>query len=206
MNSDSNSSDQLIFFMDGKDEQNCIDRVLRGEVNAFGTLVERYQKPIFNLMYRMAGSSDKAADLTQETFIRAYQKLERFHPGKKFFPWLYSIGLNLARDFARKKTWNPEAGYPLNPESFSGCNSPGDQHDRMCESLEFLRLEKALDELPLIYREALILRYHDECSMRDIAAALDLSVSAAKMRVHRGLDMLREQYKGGTHEPKKSSF
>jgi RNA polymerase sigma-70 factor (ECF subfamily) len=206
MNSDSNSSDQLIFFMDGKDEQNCIDRVLRGEVNAFGTLVERYQKPIFNLMYRMAGSSDKAADLTQETFIRAYQKLERFHPGKKFFPWLYSIGLNLARDFARKKTWNPEAGYPLNPESFSGCNSPGDQHDRMCESLEFLRLEKALDELPLIYREALILRYHDECSMRDIAAALDLSVSAAKMRVHRGLDMLREQYKGGTHEPKKRSF
>jgi RNA polymerase sigma-70 factor (ECF subfamily) len=206
MNSDSNSSDQLIFFMDGKDEQNCIDRVLRGEVNAFGTLVERYQKPIFNLMYRMAGSSDKAADLTQETFIRAYQKLERFHPGKKFFPWLYSIGLNLARDFARKKTWNPEAGYPLNPESFSGCNSPGDQHDRMCESLEFLRLEKALDELPLIYREALILRYHDECSMGDIAAALDLSVSAAKMRVHRGLDMLREQYKGGTHEPKKRSF
>ena len=192
--------------MDSNDEQRCIDRVLRGEVNAFGPLVERYQKPIFNLMYRMAGSSDKAADLTQETFIRAYQKLERFHPGKKFFPWLYSIGLNLARDFARKKTWNPEAGPTMNPESFSGCNSPGDQHDRMCESLEFLRLEKALGELPLIYREALILRYHDECSMRDIAATLNLSVSAAKMRVHRGLDMLREQYKGGTHEPQKRSF
>jgi len=192
--------------MDGKDEQHCIDRVLRGEVNAFGPLVERYQKPIFNLMYRMAGSSDKAADLTQETFIRAYQKLERFHPGKRFFPWLYSIGLNLARDFARKNTCNPEAGSTLNPESFSGCNSPGDQHDRMCESLEFLRLEKALNELPVIYREALILRYHDEFSMGDIAAALNLSMSAAKMRVHRGLDMLREHYKGGTHEPQKRSF
>ena len=192
--------------MDGNDEQNCIDRVLRGEVNAFGTLVERYQKPIFNLMYRMAGSSDKAADLTQETFIRAYQKLERFHPGKRFFPWLYSIGLNLARDFARKNTRNPEVGSTLSPESFSDCNSPGEQHDRMCESLEFLRLEKALDELPVIYREALILRYHEESSMRDIAAALNLSVSAAKMRVHRGLDMLREQYKGGTHEPQKRSY
>ena len=202
----SNTSDQLVFSMDGNDEQNCIDRVLRGEVNAFGTLVERYQKPIFNLMYRMAGSSDKAADLTQETFIRAYQKLERFHPGKRFFPWLYSIGLNLARDSARKKTWNPESASTLNPESLSGCNSPGEQHDRMCESLEFLRLEKALDELPVNYREALILRYHDECSMREIAAALNLSVSAAKMRVHRGLDMLREQYKGGTHEPQKRSF
>ena len=192
--------------MDGKDEQHCIDRVLRGEVNAFGPLVERYQKPIFNLMYRMAGSSDKAADLTQETFIRAYQKLERFHPGKRFFPWLYSIGLNLARDFARKNTCNLEVGSSLNPESFSGCNSPGEQHDRMCESLELLRLEKALHELPVIYREALILRYHDDCSMGDIAAALNLSVSAAKMRVHRGLDMLREHYKGGTHEPQKRSF
>jgi RNA polymerase sigma-70 factor (ECF subfamily) len=192
--------------MDDNDEQSCIDRVLRGEVNAFGPLVERYQKPIFNLMYRMAGSSDKAADLTQETFIRAYQKLERFHPGRRFFPWLYSIGLNLARDSARKKTWDLERGLPLNPESLSGCNSPGDQHDRMCESLEFLRLEKALDELPVIYREALILRYHDEHSMRDIAAALNLSVSAAKMRVHRGLDMLREHYKGGTYEPQKRSF
>lgn len=180
--------------MDGKDEQRCIDRVLGGEVNAFGTLVVRYQKPIFNLMYRMVGSSDRAADLTQETFFKAYQKLDRFHPGKRFFPWLYAIGLNLARDFVRKNTRNPETRSTLNPESFSGCSSPGDQHDRMCESLEFLRLEKALDELPVIYREALILRYHDECSMREIAAALNLSVSAAKMRVHRGLDMLREQY------------
>ena len=191
----SNTSDQLIFSMDGNDEQNCIDRVLRGEVNAFGTLVERYQKPIFNLMYRMAGSSDKAADLTQETFIRAYQKLERFHPGKRFFPWLYSIGLNLARDFTRKHTRNPETLSALNPESFSSCNSTSDQHDRMCERLEFIRLEKALEEIPVIYREALILRYHDECSMRDIAAALNLSVSAAKMRVHRGLNMLRDQYR-----------
>jgi RNA polymerase sigma-70 factor (ECF subfamily) len=142
----------------------------------------------------MVGSSDRAADLTQETFIRAYQKLERFHPGKRFFPWLYSIGLNLARDSARKNTRDLKTGSTLDPESISGCNYPGDQHDSMCESLEFLRLEKALDELPVIYREALILRYHDECSMREIAAALNLSVSAAKMRVHRGLDMLREQY------------
>ena len=183
--------------MDSNDEQHFIDKVLRGEVNAFGTLVERYQKPIFNLMYRMAGSSDKAADLTQETFMRAYQKLERFHPGKRFFPWLYAIGLNLAKDFARKNPVNPEAGSVLNPEAISGCDSPADEHERMCDSLEFLRLEKALDELPLIYREALILRYHDERSMSDIAAALNLSLSAAKMRVQRGLKMLREHYKGG---------
>ena len=192
--------------MDGNDEQSCIDRVLRGEVNAFGPLVERYQKPNFNLMCRVAGSPDSAADLTQDTFIRAYQKLERFHPGKRFFPWLYSIGLNLARDFARKNTRDLKTGSTLDPESISGCNYPGDQHDSMCASLELVRLEKALDELPLIYREALILRYHDECSMRDIAEALSLSLSAAKMRVHRGLEMLRENYKGGIHGTQKRSI
>ena len=186
-------------------EKELVTRAVKGDKNAFALIVERYQSPVYNLCYRYVGPSE-AEDNAQETFIRAYQKLERFHPGKRFFPWLYSIGLNLARDSARKKTWNPESASTLNPESLSGCNSPGEQHDRMCESLEFLRLEKALDELPVIYREALILRYHDECSMRDIAAALNLSVSAAKMRVHRGLDMLREQYKGGTHEPQKRSF
>ena len=127
-------------------------------------------------------------------------------PGQEILPLALLHWVNLARDSARKKTWNPESASTLNPESLSGCNSPGEQHDRMCESLEFLRLEKALDELPVNYREALILRYHDECSMREIAAALNLSVSAAKMRVHRGLDMLREQYKGVTHEPQKRSF
>jgi RNA polymerase sigma-70 factor (ECF subfamily) len=135
--------------MDSKDEQRCIDRVLGGEVNAFGTLVVRYQKPIFNLMYRMVGSSDRAADLTQETFFKAYQKLDRFHPGRKFFPWLYAIGLNLARDSVRKKTWDLERGRTQNPESLSGCNSPGDQHDRMCESLEFLGWRKRWTSFPL---------------------------------------------------------
>ena len=186
--------------MDGKDEQRCIDRVLGGEVNAFGTLVVRYQKPIFNLMYRTMGSTDEAADLTQETFIKVYENLERFQSNRRFFPWLYAIGLNVARDFVRKNKSRIEANTENDPEKFSECDFAGEQEKNLSESLDFQRLEKALRALPIIYREALILRYHEELSMRGVAEALSISVSAAKMRVSRGLEMLRQSIKGAGYE------
>jgi len=67
--------------MESTDDQRIISRVLKGDCNAFGILVQKYQKPIFNLMFRMTGSQDQAADLAQETFIKVYENLERFRPG-----------------------------------------------------------------------------------------------------------------------------
>ena len=182
------------------EDQQVINRVLQGDVEAFGALVQRYQRPIFNLMFRVVGSADQAADLTQETFIKTYESLERFKPGKRFFPWLYTIGLNIARDFARKSKINVEVSTGKDLEAFSGCQTPGDQQDRLCESLDFMRLEKALGGLPLLYREALVLRYHEELTVQDLAEALNVSVSAAKMRVKRGLEMLRQAMKGANYD------
>src|SRR4030042_6650971 len=82
-------------------DQQVITAVLTGNVDAYRHLVLRYEKPIFNLMYRMTGSRDDALDLAQETFIKAYEKLERFKTGSRFFPWLYTIGLNHGRSFIR---------------------------------------------------------------------------------------------------------
>jgi RNA polymerase sigma-70 factor (ECF subfamily) len=186
--------------MESNDDQNAINLVLKGDTNAFGALVQRYQRPIFNLMYRVAGSTEEAAELTQETFLRTYENLERYQPGKKFFSWLYAIGLNIARDFARKNKTNVEVNTGKDLEEFSGCQTPGDQQDRLCESLDFMRLEKALGVLPILYREALVLRYREELPMQDIAEALNVSVSAAKMRVKRGLEMLRQTFKGTGYE------
>ena len=186
--------------MESNDDQSAINRVLNGDTNAFGALVRRYQRPIFNLMYRVAGSTDDAAELTQVTFIRTYETLERFQPGRKFFPWLYAIGLNIARDFVRKNKAKIEVNTGKDLEEFSGCEALDDQQDRLCESLDFMRLEKALGVLPIIYREALVLRYHEELPMREIAEALNVSVSAAKMRVKRGLEMLRQTFKGTVYE------
>ena len=183
--------------MDVIEDQQVINRVLRGDVDAFGTLVHRYQRPIFNLMYRVAGTSEDAADLTQETFAKTYQNLERFKPGKRFFPWLYSIGLNVARDFGRKNKLNPETKAVNELENLTTYHSPEADQDNLIAGLDFLTLEKTLRSLPIAYREALVLRYHEELPMRDVAEALDISLSAAKMRVKRGLEMLRQSFKEG---------
>jgi RNA polymerase sigma-70 factor (ECF subfamily) len=79
-------------------------------------------------------------------------------------------------------------------------NDPSAQQKRLDDHLDFQRLDKALSKMPLTYREAIVLRYHEELSMRDLAAALNISLSAAKMRVSRGLEMLRQMVKGMDNE------
>lgn len=68
------------------DDSQLISAILEGDVNAYSTVVLRYQQAIFNLMFRMTGSYEDATDLAQETFIKAYEQLYRFQRGKKFFP------------------------------------------------------------------------------------------------------------------------
>ena len=172
-------------------DDQIIEDVLNGNVEAFGLLVKKYQRPIYNLMLRGTGSPDKAADLAQEAFIKAYEKIDLFKPGKKFFPWLYTIGLNLLRDSKRKSVrtlylLDNEKNVRLNPRVDVEAES---QFDRRAE-IESLIL--ALEKLPLGYREAIILRYREGFTMKDIAEALKVSVSGAKMRVHRGLKKLRD--------------
>jgi RNA polymerase sigma-70 factor (ECF subfamily) len=173
------------------DDAEVIDAISQGDVNAYSTLVLRYQGAIFNLMFRMTGSYEDAADLAQETFIKAYGQLHRFQKGKKFFPWLYTIGLNHARNFLRdnKRTRLVSLDHY---EPGSGLDYPGQEEEKIVAKLDYERLHAALNQLPLDYREALILRYHEGLSMEDVAEALALKLSAAKMRVHRGLAKLRE--------------
>jgi RNA polymerase sigma-70 factor (ECF subfamily) len=185
--------------LDDQDDQQAISAVLTGDVNAYAVLVERYQKPIFNLMHRMTGSHSDALDLAQETFIKAFEKLDQFHFGKKFFPWLYAIGLNHAKNFLRRSRLAPMKEIE-DCEQESGLDYPGQQEDRLCLQLDQQRLHRVLGQLPADYREAVMLRYHEELSMEDIAHALRLSVSGAKMRVHRGLEKLRHLLMGEAHE------
>jgi RNA polymerase sigma-70 factor (ECF subfamily) len=169
-------------------EETLVCEILSGDVNAYALLVKRYQQPIFNLMLRMTGSEQDAVDLTQETFLRAYEKLEKFNPSAPFFPWLYTMGLNLARDFLRRAKRSPIESYE--PEnSFS---TEFDQDDRLADQIDIQQVQERLQLLPADYREALLLRFHEELSINEVANALGLSVSAAKMRIHRGLLKLRQ--------------
>ena len=170
-----------------------IEKVLEGDVNAYSLIVKKYQKPIYNLMLRTVGSEDRAADLAQETFIRAYEKLDFFRPGNKFFSWLYAIGMNLARDSIRK---NNKIFFRMDDEKNPVLNRDIVQEntDPYETQIEITHLQFALNKLPLKEKEAIILKYHEGLTMKDIAAALEISVSGVKMRIHRGLKKLRKYF------------
>ena len=191
--------------MDSSDDQQVIRAVMNGNVNAYSILVQQYQKPIFNLMYRVTGSYEDAKDLAQETFIKAYEKLDHFRMGARFFPWLYTIGYNHARNFVQRgKPFQQSSDEDF--ENNSGLDYPSQQEERVLAQIDFLRIYQALEQLPMDYREAVILHYHEGLSMEDIATALQLSVSGAKMRVHRGIKKLREIILGDDHETERSAL
>jgi RNA polymerase sigma-70 factor, ECF subfamily len=182
--------------MDQDSDYLVVASVLAGDTDAYAVLVKRYQKPIYNLMYRMTGSCEDALDLAQETFIKAYESLHRFRGGGRFFPWLYSIGLNHSRNFMRRNKARQTVDLE-DRDLGSGLDYPGQEEDRLCARLDSQDVRNALDRLPVDYREAVVLRYHEELSMEEIAAALRISLSGAKMRVHRGLGKLRELLENG---------
>ncbi len=176
------------------DDQRILRRVLGGDTEAFGVLVSRYQRPVYSLLLRASGCPEQAQDLAQEAFVKAFQKLHTFHLGRPFLPWLCSIAMNQARDFLRRQARTPEV-----PDTGQGCEAApeDDQQDRMARQLDGRKAALALRDLPLDYREALVLRYRQGMTMKEIGQALGITSSGAKMRVRRGLDMLKVRLEQG---------
>ena len=184
--------------MSNSEENAIISNILAGDADAFAILVKRYQKPVFNLMFRIRSCGEDAFDLTQDTFIRAYEKLDRFKPSGSFFPWLYTIGINLGRDFLRKRKTGKTKAEELY-ESQKNLSMESEHGESLIERLDGELVKEALQGLSLDYREAIILRFHEGMSMREVARALGISISGAKMRVHRGLLKLRGLLTTGEH-------
>lgn len=167
-----------------------VQDVLRGDVDAYSALVLEYQKPVFNLMLRLTGSVAEAADLTQDAFVRAYERLDQFRTSCRFFPWLYTIAMNLARDWARKH--RPEVLEDNIDRHPDGDGSRTATQERLLQLKQDKEaVNRALAELPLEHREAVILHYREGLSMKELSVVFNLSVSGAKMRVNRGVGMLR---------------
>lgn len=171
--------------MDRMTEAEIVGKVLKGDRQAYALLVHEYQSPIYNLAYRMTGNPEDADDLTQEAFLRAYQNLWRYDPGKKFFTWLYTIAFNLIKNHFKK---DKKRGIPeeLSASSLTGRGpSPedgliGKQQVSAC----LLRLDEEV-------RVLLIMKYQQELSFEEIAGITGKSPSAVKMSVYRGLDKLK---------------
>ncbi len=175
-------------------ENQLIRNILDGDAQAYAILINRYQRPIFSLLLRMTGCRETAADLAQEAFVKAYERLEKFKLSEKFFPWLYAIAANLARDHWRRQQHAVGHADAIRQIEKSSPVKVTAEEERLAVLLDARRLRVCLERLPHEYREALILRFHEGLSMADIGKSLGVSTSGAKMRISRGLEKLRRLF------------
>jgi RNA polymerase sigma-70 factor (ECF subfamily) len=179
-------------------DETIIRLVLKGETHFFGRIVERYQRPIYNLMYRYCRSEQEAADLTQDVFLRAYDRLKTFKTDKRFFPWIYGLAVNRANDWYRKNTTRRKKLIELQWDS----DSPGiasEQENILLGKEEVANLYIALDELTDKTREMVLLRFQQELLISEIADIFKVTESAVKMRIARGLAKMRNQLGGNRY-------
>ncbi len=166
-------------------ERECLLSAQKGDQQAFAQIVQSYQRPVYNLCYRMLGNQQEAEDATQETFIRAYTNLDRFNPDRKFINWVLTIASNHCVDRLRKRriNWSSLEDDPYvekipMPESI-------DPH-RNAERRETSdQMQQWLDQLSPDYRTPVVLLYWYGYSYEEIAETMGISVPAVKSRLHR---------------------
>lgn len=164
------------------DDQECVTRAQRGEGKAFSELVARYQDRVYRFLLRLTHSADDALDLTQDTFLRAYQGIDRWRPEALFKTWLFRIARNVAFDRLRR------AGRVefVELDEDVDVQDPASGPDAVIEIAQrYSQLEAALARLPAEHREILLLREIEEMSYDDIALVLELNVGTVKSRIAR---------------------
>jgi RNA polymerase sigma-70 factor (ECF subfamily) len=171
------------------DEGTLIRRAQAGDQAAFGQLVQVYQRPVYNLAYRMLGTTAGAEEAAQEAFLRAYRYLHTYHSEKKFSSWLLSIASHYCIDSLRRQRTPPVA---LDEAPVAALAGPAEQMPEAA-TLERERQQEVqtlLARLPDSYRLALVLRYWHDLSYEEMARVLGISEQAVKSRLHRARAMM----------------
>jgi len=168
-------------------DNDLVARTLAGDVRAYEELVRRYERLVGRVLYSYARREISVEDLVQETFLRAYDRLNTFNPEYRFKTWLLAIANNLGVDTLRRRRevieFNPEvhAEYSGGPDA------------QVLEVERARGVQEAIKSLPETYSVPLILRYNEEMSYAEISEVLDLTVPAVKSRLFRARNMLAER-------------
>ncbi len=175
---------------DSPTDAEVIARVLNGDTDAFGLLVDRYQNEFAGYAKYMTGSMEEAADVIQESLVRAFRALRRCHDRANFKGWLFRIVSNQCKTHLKRRRRRPTE--PLSEEH----QSPQDIGSEAEAADVRRRVHQALQELPTDQREALVLKYVEGLSLPEMTQQLKASASALKMRLLRGRAALREKLEG----------
>lgn len=164
-------------------DSQLVDRCLKGEKEAFGRLVEKYQKPIFNAALRVVADWDLAMDVTQNVFVKAYEKLHTYDRQFKFFSWIYRMAINEAINSIRQQRGKID----LNECEFESKGTPEETlHDKQVEKV----IENAVGDLPLDYRLVTVLYYFANLPYEEISYVLEIPEKRVKSRLYSARQML----------------
>jgi len=180
-------------------EKELIARILAGEVNLFHELVRPYEKLVYVTIFTMLRNEAEAEDAAQEVMINAFRHLKSFRGDAKFSTWLVTIAMNEAKQRLRRAKVAPQESLDEDKEEKEGDFTPAvltDWREIPSEALEKKemreKLRAAVAQLPPIYREVLVLRDLEELNQEETAAALGISVTLVKVRLHRARMMLQK--------------
>lgn len=177
---------------------NLVDKAKAGELKAFEALMNRYEKKVYGIAYRMTGNRQDAEEVLQETFLSVYKSLNRFKGKSSFSTWLYRIAVNAALMKLRKKrVQTVSLDEPLTSDDGNHLRREVVDWSTPEELVERKRLmevvHKAIDSLPDTYRVIVLLRDGEGLSNSEIARILKMSVPAVKSRLHRARMHLRSK-------------
>jgi RNA polymerase sigma-70 factor (ECF subfamily) len=178
---------------DGLNETSLLARARAHDQRAFGLLVSRYEKALLAVLMPIAGDRERAQDLVQDTFLRAYERLDQYVETHRFSTWLFRIGINLAISFRRRlkieqRTLEearacPDAGQDRAPQPV----------EELARQEEAATLRAAIGRLPERYRCVIRLRYFDGLSCASIARRLKTTANVVSLILFRARQRLREE-------------
>jgi RNA polymerase sigma-70 factor, ECF subfamily len=156
----------------------------KGDAEAYGKIVLKYQKAIFNIVYRMLLDTDDAADITQSAFIKAYENLDRYKTEYPFYSWLHKIAVNEALNFIKQR----QRLVGLDDKHESDYEDPESEYSR--NELQH-RIDRAIAKLSPENGIIIILRHFGELSYREISEILDIPEKTVKSRLFSSRQALR---------------
>ena len=172
-------------------------------ISSFDELLDRYEKSVFNLIYRLIGEYEEAADLTQETFVAAYRSFHAFRGESSVFTWICQIAVNRCKNRFKERDRKRRFEFPFRYMKEEDDKAVEDERvSGVDESTPLVQLEKkelqakitaAISSLPEEYRLVVVLRDMQGLSYQEIAAAVGISLEAVKSRIHRGRAILRRK-------------
>jgi RNA polymerase sigma-70 factor (ECF subfamily) len=189
---------------EGLGDAECVRRVQQGDIDCFEILIRRHQKATFNLVYRLLGDYDEAAEVAQEVFLSAYKAIHSFRGDANFSTWLYRIAFNHASTRRRSMTLSQQRYGPLENTDIPN-DGPVDPADAVEQKEIQQEVQRALSQLDERDAALILLRDLQDVPYEEVAVMLDIPIGTVKSRLHRARQALKARLSPYFYASRKAS-